>query len=137
MEKERNLDELRAYNKSLEQSPNYQRIIKDVDKEIYTIIAFEGIKDLEQYLANGGEDETTWLEGWDNDDLQTVTERKSDKIKKAKFLLEEDKPEEAADLFMQLGSCHRFWALKKQILKEKYDITWYSPSELNPEIKYD
>jgi hypothetical protein len=137
MEKERNLDELRAYNKSLEQSPNYQRIIKDVDKEIYTIIAFEGIKDLEQYLANGGEDETTWLEGWDNDDLQTVTERKSDKIKKAKFLLEEDKPEEATDLFMQLGSCHRFWALKKQILKEKYDITWYSPSELNPEIKYD
>ena len=137
MEKERNLDELRAYNKSLEQSPNYQRIIKDVDKEIYTIIAFEGIKDLEQYLANGGEDETTWLEGWDNDDLQTVTERKSDKIKKAKFLLEEDKPEEAADLFMQLGSCHRFWALKKQILKEKYDITWYSPSELNPGIKYD
>jgi hypothetical protein len=38
---------------------------------------------------------------------------------------------------MQLGSCHSFWAMRKHILKEKYGITWYSPSELNPDIKYD
>jgi hypothetical protein len=137
MEEDRKIDELLERIKSLEQFLDSQRIIQDVDKEVYTIIASEGIKDLEQYLANGGEDETTWLDGWDEDNLQTVTERKSDKIKKAKSLLEEGRPEEAANLFMQLGSCHRFWALKKQILKEKYGITWYSPAELNPDIKYD
>lgn len=137
MEKEKSLDELRAYNESLEQSPYFQRIIQDVDKEIYTIIASDGIKNLEQYLANGGEDETTRFDGWDEDNLQMVTERKSDKIKKAKSLLEEGKPEEAADMFMQLGSCHSFWAMRKKILKEKYGIAWYSPSELNQDIKYD
>lgn len=136
MEKD-HIEELRAYNKSLEQSPDFQRIIQDVDKEIYTIIASDGIKYLEQYLANGGEDETTWLDGWDEDDLHTVTERKSDKIRQAKFLLEENRPEAAANMFMQLGSCHSVWAMRKQILKDKYGITWYSPSELNPDIKYD
>ena len=136
MEKD-HIEELRAYNKSLEQSPDFQKIIQDVDKEIYTIIASDGIKYLEQYLANGGEDETTWLDGWDEDDLHTVTERKSDKIRQAKFLLEENRPEAAANMFMQLGSCHSVWAMRKQILKDKYGITWYSPSELNPDIKYD
>ena len=137
IEEERTLEELRAYNKALERSADFQRIIQEVDKEIYTIIALDGIKDLEQYLANGGEDETTRLDGWDDDDLHTVTERKSDKIRLAKSLLEENRPEAAADMFMLLGSCHSFWAMKKQILKEKYGITWYSPSELNPDIKYD
>ncbi len=136
MEKD-HIEELRAYNKSLEQSPDFQKIIQDVDKEIYTIIASDGIKYLEQYLANGGEDETTWLDGWDEDDLHSVTERKSDKIRQAKFLLEENRPEAAANMFMQLGSCHSVWAMRKQILKDKYGITWYSPSELNPDIKYD
>jgi hypothetical protein len=37
----------------------------------------------------------------------------------------------------QIGSCHRLWDMQKQILKEKYDITWYTPAELNPEIKFD
>ena len=137
MEEAKTLEELREYNKSLEQSTDFQRIIQEVDKEIYTIIALDGIKDLEQYLANGGEDETIRLDGWDVDDLHTVTERKSDKIRQAKSLLEENRPEAAADMFMQLGSCHSFWAVRKHILKEKYGITWYSPSELNPDIKYD
>lgn len=36
----------------------------------------------------------------------------------------------------QFGSCHQFWALKKQLLKEK-GINWRSPSELNPSTCYD
>ena len=48
-----------------------------------------------------------------------------------------DNPERAANLFIQLGSCHTLWALQKRILKEKYGITWYTPAELHPEIKYD
>jgi len=38
---------------------------------------------------------------------------------------------------MQLGNCHRLWTMQKNILKEKYGITWYSPAELHPEIKFD
>jgi hypothetical protein len=35
-----------------------------------------------------------------------------------------------------LGSCHTFWELKKEHLKDK-GIDWKSPSELNPETMYD
>ena len=35
------------------------------------------------------------------------------------------------------GSCHQYWAIKKEILKKEYDIEWQSPSELNPEITFD
>jgi hypothetical protein len=60
----------------------------------------------------------------------------SKRIEEAKRLLTSN-PEHAAELFMQLGSCHTLWALQKRILKEKYGITWYTPAELHPEIKYD
>jgi hypothetical protein len=36
------------------------------------------------------------------------------------------------------GSCRTYWALKKQLLREKYKIRfWKSPAELNPHIRYD
>jgi hypothetical protein len=43
----------------------------------------------------------------------------------------------ADELFMQLGCCHTIWSLQKRILKEKYGITWYTPAELNPDVKFD
>ena len=30
----------------------------------------------------------------------------------------------------------RFWSAKKQILREKYNIDWKTPAELNPDIAY-
>jgi hypothetical protein len=36
-----------------------------------------------------------------------------------------------------LGYSHLYWGLKKQILKEKYDIDWQSPAELNPTMEID
>ena len=36
-----------------------------------------------------------------------------------------------------IGYCHMFWIAKKKILKEKYNIDWRSPAEMNPEIIYD
>ena len=36
-----------------------------------------------------------------------------------------------------LGFCHLYWKTKKRILKEKYNIDWKSPAELNPHILYD
>lgn len=35
-----------------------------------------------------------------------------------------------------LGTCHFFWALKKQLLKER-GVKWRSPAELNPDTLYD
>ena len=36
-----------------------------------------------------------------------------------------------------IGYCHKYWATKKDILKNKYNIEWYSPQEENPWIDYD
>ena len=134
-------NEMRAQNKALERSPEYQRILPEVMKEVYTLFVKERIVSLER-LA-----ETEGLFGYDryfpNDDLpweQTPIERKMNKpsflIATAKSFLPHD-PAHAAEVLSQIGSCHRLWALQKQILKEKYGITWYTPSELHPEIKYD
>jgi hypothetical protein len=35
------------------------------------------------------------------------------------------------------GYCHRYWGLQKRILKEKYNINWKTPAELNRHIIYD
>lgn len=44
--------------------------------------------------------------------------------------------EEHKDIHKGLGYCHKFWARKKQLLKQKgYD--WQTPAEKNPHIIYD
>ena len=118
------IEELRLHNKTLEQSPEYQRIIPEVMKEVYTQFVNEQIEQLRSMV----EDDLPWE--------VSEQERPSFLINEAQKLMP-DNPERAANLFIQLGSCHRLWALQKRILKEKYGITWYTPAELNPEIKYD
>jgi hypothetical protein len=44
---------------------------------------------------------------------------------------------EEIDPSSHMGSCHLFWRRKKEILKEEYGITWYSPSQMNPRVFYD
>ena len=141
MKDENRIEDLRAYNEALEQSLEYQRILTEVMNEVYSLYVNERIESLES-LA-----ETEGLFGYDsyfpNDDLpweQTPIERKMNKpsflIATAKSYLP-DNPERAADVLSQIGSCHRLWDMQKTILKEKYDITWYTPAELHPEIKFD
>ena len=131
-------EELQAYNEVLEQSSEYQRILPKVMKEVYTLFVKERIESLER-LAETEEVGNEQLA----DDLpweQTPIERKMNKpsflIATAKRYLP-DNPERAADVLSQIGSCHRLWDMQKTILKEKYDITWYTPAELHPEIKFD
>lgn len=125
------IEELRAQNEALEKSPEYQRIISEVMKDVYT-----------QFVSERIEQEEKWLEMDDTDDPfydgsgESMKVSASKRIAEAKRLLPNN-PERAANLFIQLGSCHTLWDIQKRILKEKYDITWYSPAELNPEIKYD
>lgn len=128
------------HNKALEQSPDYQKIMQEVDKEVYTQFALERIQQAKKYLAEHGDYE----DAFDNE-LDAPTEydiylsKRLNRIKEAKRLLEKypDEPEYAARLFMQLGSCHWLWAMKKRILKEKYGIIWYAPSEVNTDCVYD
>ncbi len=37
----------------------------------------------------------------------------------------------------QLGLIHICWAEKKRVLRERYQIDWKSPAELNKHISYD
>jgi len=37
----------------------------------------------------------------------------------------------------QMGRAHMFWKKKKEVLREKYQIDWKSPADLNPMTTYD
>ena len=140
------IEELRIQNEALERSPKYQRILPEVMREVYTIFVNNRIADYERFYANQEESENIYkdednpvmIEFFKNmqADLKARREEEKKKIEEAKHLLP-TYPERAAELFIQLGSCHTLWDIQKRILKEKYNITWYTPAELHPEIKYD
>jgi hypothetical protein len=35
------------------------------------------------------------------------------------------------------GYCHSFWPEKKRLLREKYNIEWKTPIEMNPYVIFD
>lgn len=140
----KSLEELRAYNKALERSPEYQRILPEVMWEVNTQFVKEIIAQEERWLSYEVEEEP--IEDDDpimveffktlREDLKAQDELRKKRIEEAKKLLPTD-PTRAAQLLSKLGSCHTLWSLQKTILKEKYDITWYTPAELHPDIRYD
>ncbi|SHK96150.1 hypothetical protein [Xylanibacter ruminicola] len=140
----KSIEELRAYNKSLERSPEYQRILPEVMWEVNTQFVKEIIAQEERWLSYKVEEEP--IEDDDpiiveffktlRADLKAQDELRKKRIEEAKELLPTD-PARAAELLSKLGSCHTLWALQKRILKEKYGITWYTPAELNPDVKFD
>ena len=97
--------------------------------EVYSQYVKEEIERSERYLEreDAEEDDVLYMS------LRESTEKKLNEAKR----LMPDNPEQAAQVFMQLGSCHRLWTMQKNILKEKYGITWYTPDELHPEIIFD
>ena len=141
---EKSIEELRAYNKSLERSPEYQRILPEVMWEVNTQFVKEIIAREERWQSYKVEEEP--IEDDDpvtveffktlRTDLKAQDELRKKRIEEAKELLPTD-PTRAAQLLSKLGSCHTLWSLQKTILKEKYGITWYTPAELHPDIRYD
>ena len=131
-------EELQAYNEVLEQSSEYQRILPKVMKEVYTLFVKERIESLERLAETEevGNEQLADDLPWEPTPIERKMNKPSFLIATAKSYLP-DNPERAADVLSQIGSCHRLWAIQKQIFKEKYGITWYSPDELNPEIIYD
>ena len=132
MEKLNPKEKLRTYNEVLEQSPEYQRILPEVMNEVYSQYVKEEIERSERCLAREDKDEDDAFASLYKSQRESTVK----KLNEAKRLMP-DNPEQAAQVFMQLGSCHTLWALQKRILKEKYGITWYTPAELHPEIKFD
>ena len=122
------IEERRLYNETLEQSSEYSHIIPEVMNEVYSQYVKEEIERSERYLEReDAEEDVLYMS------LRESTEKKLNEAKR----LMPDNPEQAAQVFMQLGSCHRLWTMQKNILKEKYGITWYTPDELHPEIIFD
>jgi hypothetical protein len=141
---EKSIEELRAYNKALEHSPEYQSILPEVMWEVNTQFVKEIIAQEERWLSYKVEEEP--IEDDDpimveffktlRADLKAQDELRKKRIEEAKELLPTD-PARAVELLSKPGSCHTLWSLQKQILKEKYGITWYTPAELNPDVKFD
>ena len=113
------------HNMIVECSPEYNNVIDDVMREVYTTFVRENIESAEMSLNE-----------WDTIYGEEYYQEEKQKMEKAKELLSSD-PEKAAELYLMLGSCHIIEGLKKTILKEKYGITWYTPAEVHPDIIYD
>ena len=138
------LFEYQKHNKVLETSSEYQRILPEVMWEVNTQFVKEIIAQEERWLSYKVEEEP--IEDDDpiiveffktlRADNKAQDEIRKKRIEEAKELLPTD-PTRAAQLLSKLGSCHTLWSLQKTILKEKYGITWYTPAELHPDIRYD
>ena len=37
----------------------------------------------------------------------------------------------------RMGACHGIWAIEKHMMKEKYNIDWYTLPDINPGTMYD
>ena len=131
-------EELQAYNEVLEQSSEYQRILPKVMKEVYTLFVKERIESLERLAETEevGNEQLADDLPWEPTSIEREMNKPSFLIATARSFLPHD-PAHAAEVLSQIGSCHRIWAIQKQILKEKYGITWYTPAELHPDIRYD
>ena len=109
----KSIEELRARNNALELSPEYQRILPKVMNEVYSQYVKEEIERSERYLEREDAEE--------DDDVfaslyRSQRESTEKKLNEAKRLMP-DNPEQAAQVFMQLGSCHRLWTMQKKSLK--------------------
>lgn len=107
--------DLELYNDSVYQTKEFQDIKEAAMNDVYLTYATRRIEQL-----SSSEDE-----------------RDIEKVAKAKALIKEKKYSELVGCIGQFGCCHDIWGLKKRILREKYNIIWYSPSEINPNITYD
>lgn len=114
-----------VHNFVVENSPEYRQVINDVIREVSTIYAKEHMESTE-----------AWLKEYEGDDSDEYYQEEKQKLEEAKELIDSD-PGKAAELFLMMGSCHEIWYLQKTILKERYGIIWYAPSEVHPNTIYD
>jgi len=60
------------------------------------------------------------------------TKEYEEAMKKIDPILDKEFPKDQ----VVMGSCHRYWARKRDLLKTA-GIEWKSPAEMNPNIRFD
>ena len=107
--------------KNSEEVINKIKEIKNLDKEITE-------KDVEQDLeeATQAEDYKRFLESLIDEKIDFNSEETINKLI-ANYM----------NIAPYMGYCQKYWNVKKQVLKEKYNINWYTPTEENPGVIYD
>jgi hypothetical protein len=58
------------------------------------------------------------------------------KIKQLIDAADKEAAAELKDVKQRIDFCHLFWFTKKRILKERFDIAWFSPQEMNPGTRF-
>ena len=51
--------------------------------------------------------------------------------------VEDELDRRLANVPRQMGFCFQYWAMKRELLMEKYGIDWHSPSQMNPRVMFD
>lgn len=51
--------------------------------------------------------------------------------------VEDELDRRLANVPRQMGFCFQYWAMKRELLMEKYGIDWRSPSQMNPRVMFD
>jgi len=64
--------------------------------------------------------------------LLPVTDDGDPRYKHVIRIAEQEAEAELADVPKGRGFCHRFWGVKKRILREKYGLNWRSPADVHP-----
>lgn len=51
--------------------------------------------------------------------------------------VEDELDRRLANVSRQMGFCFQYWAMKRELLMEKYGIDWRTPSQMNPRVMFD
>lgn len=98
----------------------------NVDDEDYDAYAeFKTLKEGVDYIDIGGEN----IDAKERDPKYSNIIRSAEKEAELELAKRGIKP--------TMGYCHMLWAEQKRILKEKHNVIWRTPGELNPSIIYD
>lgn len=69
--------------------------------------------------------------------LRTDPVEYSREWEKIYYDVEDELDRRLANVPRQMGFCFQYWAMKHELLMEKYGIDWRSPSQMNPRVMFD
>lgn len=69
--------------------------------------------------------------------LRTDPVEYSREWEKIYYDVEDELDRRLANVPRQMGFCFQYWAMKRELLMEKYGIDWRSPSQMNPRVMFD
>ena len=69
--------------------------------------------------------------------LRTDPEEYTWEWEKIYYDVEAELDRRLANVPRQMGFCFQYWAMKRELLMEKYGIDWRSPSQMNPRVMFD